>query len=270
MLKLYKCTADKRFMTTLSSPSEAIIISGTNDVKLQSAGTDVLVISGTDATVQNGCTLKTTGTGNIDLPAQFKIATAAVSANVTAANLNTLTAGSSSNADALHTHAAPSGVAQTQFSIKGAGSDLTNSSAETTLLPSSGSISGSLTIPANTFSAGKVARLKLWGTITDGYGQTLTLRVKLGSAVLTFNLVQANPNDIWEVDVDIVCRSTGSSGSFYAIGTCLAFNTNTRYPNSNSVTLDTTSAMTFDFTGQWSGASANNHIILQSGTMQLL
>jgi len=40
------------------------------------------------------------------LPSLFEINSVAVSANVTAANLNTLTAGSSSNADSLHTHSA--------------------------------------------------------------------------------------------------------------------------------------------------------------------
>lgn len=38
------------------------------------------------------------------LPSLFEINSVAVSANVTSANLNTLTAGSSSNADSLHTH----------------------------------------------------------------------------------------------------------------------------------------------------------------------
>jgi hypothetical protein len=42
---------------------------------------------------------------NIDINAQFKIGGVATSANVTSANLNTLTAGSTSNADSLHTHA---------------------------------------------------------------------------------------------------------------------------------------------------------------------
>lgn len=59
-------------------------------------------------TVQGSTTLGTTGTGNIDLPnnasARFKIEGSSVSANVTAANLNTLTAGPASDASALHYH----------------------------------------------------------------------------------------------------------------------------------------------------------------------
>jgi hypothetical protein len=85
-------------------------IDGTGGLTLKGNGVSALAINsaGTAITVQAGTTLGTTGTGNINLPnngsARFSIEGAAVSANVTAANLDTLTAGSSSNADALHTH----------------------------------------------------------------------------------------------------------------------------------------------------------------------
>ncbi len=52
------------------------------------------------ATLQKGAS----GVSVKGLPSLFEINAVAVSANVTAANLNTLTAGSSSDADALHTH----------------------------------------------------------------------------------------------------------------------------------------------------------------------
>jgi len=48
----------------------------------------------------------------VGLPSLFKIADSAVSADVTAANLGTLTAGSSSNADSLHTHDIPASEAK--------------------------------------------------------------------------------------------------------------------------------------------------------------
>ena len=78
------------------------------DIVLGAANTNSVKLSA-NAVVQAGATLSTAGTGNINLPnngsARFKIETVAVSANVTAANLGTLTAGPTSNADALHTHA---------------------------------------------------------------------------------------------------------------------------------------------------------------------
>lgn len=60
--------------------------------------------TGKFTTVVTGATLRTTGTGMIDLPSTFKIATVSTTANVSAANLNTLTAGPASDASALHTH----------------------------------------------------------------------------------------------------------------------------------------------------------------------
>lgn len=56
----------------------------------------------------NGATLALAagGASVAGVPSTFSINGTAVSANVTAANLNTLTAGVASNADALHTHAA--------------------------------------------------------------------------------------------------------------------------------------------------------------------
>lgn len=84
----------------------------TGSIWLQSNGTSRLcVTAGGYLTVQAGALLNTTGTGNIDLPnnvnARFKIETAAVSANVTAANLTELTGG---GVTALHTHAGGTGT----------------------------------------------------------------------------------------------------------------------------------------------------------------
>ena len=72
-------------------------------------GTSRLILLDTNFTIQAGTLLTTTGSGNINLPnngsARFQIETVAVSADVTAANLGTLTAGPASDASALHTHA---------------------------------------------------------------------------------------------------------------------------------------------------------------------
>lgn len=73
-----------------------------------------------DTTVATGKTLAATGTGNINLPnnpsARFQIQSVSVSADVTASNLATLTAGPLSNADALHTH---SGVTASNTIVSG-------------------------------------------------------------------------------------------------------------------------------------------------------
>ena len=66
-----------------------------------------------------------TGLSVKGLPAQFEIATVAVSANVTGANLDTLTAGAASDADALHTHDGLSSTSHTHAhsEITGVGTD---------------------------------------------------------------------------------------------------------------------------------------------------
>lgn len=91
--------------SSVSTSAGALTLSGFSALNLQGNGTTALQIaSGTSIVVQNGATLSTTGTGQINLPSAFLINSVAVSANVTAANLGTLTAGAGSVADALHTH----------------------------------------------------------------------------------------------------------------------------------------------------------------------
>src|SRR3990167_741236 len=82
------------------------IISATGGLSIAASSGSITISN--SMVMDAGTTLSTTSTGNIDLPnnasAKFKIETVAVSANVTAANLGTFTAGSTSNADSLHTH----------------------------------------------------------------------------------------------------------------------------------------------------------------------
>jgi hypothetical protein len=73
------------------------------ELALQVAGADKLLLAANSIAVQSGVTLSAASGGMIDLPSQFKINTTAVSATVTAANLDDLTDGS--DASALHVHA---------------------------------------------------------------------------------------------------------------------------------------------------------------------
>ena len=96
---------------TWKTAAGLLTVEGAAGIQLNGgAGTSFMTIGVTanQLQVQAGRTLSTTGTGNINLPnngsALFQIEGVGVSANVTAANLGTLTAGPASNADALHTH----------------------------------------------------------------------------------------------------------------------------------------------------------------------
>lgn len=95
---------------TWSTSAGALTVNGTGGINIQGGGFTTAIVNstGTQITVQAGGTLNTTSTGNINLPnngsARFQVEGVAVSANVTAANLGTLTASSTSDASALHTH----------------------------------------------------------------------------------------------------------------------------------------------------------------------
>jgi hypothetical protein len=71
---------------------------GSHGLTLTSTGIEIEIASSDQLSVSSS------GLAVVGVPTQFKIGTSAVSANVTAANLGTLTAGSTSNADTLHTH----------------------------------------------------------------------------------------------------------------------------------------------------------------------
>lgn len=102
---------------TIASGSGNVDFSATSGTT--STGTGQVNLKG-DTVIATGKTLSAAGSGNINLPnngsARFQIEGSAVASTVTATNLGTLTAGSSSNADSLHTHAA---VAATTTRIAG-------------------------------------------------------------------------------------------------------------------------------------------------------
>lgn len=85
-------TSPNKKLTALVASDGGIKIDGSNGLAAKLNGTTLQVGS--------------SGLSVLGLPSLFQINGSAVSANVTAANLNTLTAGSGSNADALHVHSA--------------------------------------------------------------------------------------------------------------------------------------------------------------------
>jgi hypothetical protein len=87
---------------TGSSPNKklSVLTDGAHGVIVGATGVE-LEIDATPGTLK----VDADGLGVTGLPSLFTINDSAVSANVTATNLGTLTAGSSSNADSLHTHA---------------------------------------------------------------------------------------------------------------------------------------------------------------------
>jgi len=148
-------------------------------------GPGAISVSG-NMTMQAGTVLGTTGSGNINLPnngsARFQIEGSSVSANVTAANLNTLTGGSSSVADSLHTHSNIAQLGITGFTTTGLGDgDFAYvSSANTVSKTDSASISTSKCIGAN---EGTVGAITCYGVIENAKFTTAGGSPSVGAAV---------------------------------------------------------------------------------------
>lgn len=138
-----------------------------------------------------------------------------------------------------------------------------NQSAETTLV---GAGLGSAALIAAYFSAaGKLLRVRAWGILSNTGTPTLNLKVKAGSTVLAATgdvTLEADQTDVqWSLEVDIVCRTTGATGTVFAQG--LARVGVVFYPMTNtavSSAIDLTAAITVGVTADWSAADSGNSI----------
>jgi hypothetical protein len=86
-----------------------------------------------------------------------------------------------------------------------------------------GTISGSFNCPPNFMTVARKLRLKLNGVITTSSTPgTLILQVKFASTVIaataTITPTISLSNMYWEAEVDIICRTTGATGTFFVQG----------------------------------------------------
>ncbi len=172
----------------------------------------------------------------------------------------------------------PGSLSQTLF--VGTASQTNNTStSEETLIPSG---EGTLTIPANTTHVGCTMRLVasgIYGSKTTGAG-TLTMRVKLGGVVLgTFveTLSNNETNQPWELLLMITFRSIGGSGTVQPQGRWLHkfaqggdVTGMGAFANTSTETVDTTGALTFDVTNQFSVSNGDNTITTTNLTLEML
>jgi hypothetical protein len=152
---------------------------------------------------------------------------------------------------------------------------IASTASETTLVPASGE--GSVTLPANLLTVGKAILILIKGHISDTGNPTLTLKVTLGgttlatSAAITLGNVSS---DYWEIEHEIVCRTTGATGSVVSSGEFSYENANDMngvgLVNTSAVTIDTTGTLALDVTAQWGTSSASNTITAQIFTVEEL
>lgn len=163
-------------------------------------------------------------------------------------------------------------VADSTIDRFGATADKTveNTVTETSLL---GVGQGTLTFPADFFTAGSVVRITMRGELSDTGTPDFTLRLKFGSTVIA----DVGPTALtgvssveWMLDALITCRAAGASGTFiggglfdYDDGTELALDSDT------DVTVDTTGELTLDVTWEWGTANASNTVTCRASTISL-
>ena len=133
---------------------------------------------------------------------------------------------------------------------------------------------GTLSVPANGFSVGDSFRADFGGVMSCKNGETLTIKIKSGSTVLSLSPTLQMPssgvsNQVWMLTINFTIRAIGAAGVAsivslaqlhvlkLASGTQEGFGWNTI----NSTTFNTTIGNTLDITAQWgSNTPAQNSI----------
>jgi hypothetical protein len=155
--------------------------------------------------------------------------------------------------------------------VQTADATVANTVTETTII---GSGSGSLTLAAGFWTAGKTVRVRMWGFITDTFTPNFQIRLKLDAVTVldtgVFPLAGGLSNSRFFFEADVTCRSTGGSGTVYAQGAVYIATTRRDIVSTATVTVDTTQSDALDITAQWGTASSSNTVITTNFTLEVL
>ncbi len=146
-----------------------------------------------------------------------------------------------------------------------------NTGTETTLI---GAGVGSITLPANFFTIGRVLKVKAWGVHGATGGPTIDLKIKVGgSTVLDTTAVTSNndTNKAWQLEGWITCRTIGGTGTIIGQGryeeiSHAAFG----MANTATTTIDTTAALAIAITVQFGTADPANTISATNLTLEAI
>jgi len=152
-------------------------------------------------------------------------------------------------------------------------SDVTiaSTAAETTAL---GTVTGTKTLAAAFFVAGKTVRCTARGYVSNTGTPTLEAKAKLGSTALVttgaITTASGLSNTGWELIVEMTCRTTGASGTVMAQGV-LRIGT-TIYPMvaTAATTIDTTGSLAADVTITWGTSSGSNTLTCSNFSLEVL
>jgi hypothetical protein len=130
---------------------------------------------------------------------------------------------------------------------------------------------GTLSVPVSGFSVGDSFLVNMGGLISAKNNDTLTIKLKSGSIILSNSGAQVmttSVNDVFNLQVTFTIRSIGGAGVAEIVTLGVFHSTKQSNGNQigfafntvNNTTFDTTSSNTLDITAQWSSTSADNSI----------
>jgi hypothetical protein len=149
---------------------------------------------------------------------------------------------------------------------------ITNTTTETSLLD--GGVGG-LTVPSNGFNVGDSYMANLIGPISCVNNETLRIRIKTGSVVLSDTVVMtlsAATNKVWNLNVCFTIRSLGGTGvASISSGGIFTYTKNTglsfegaNFSSINNTDFDTTISNTLSITAEWGSANVGNSIYTET------
>lgn len=141
-----------------------------------------------------------------------------------------------------------------------------NTDDETTLISSG---TGSLTIPASAWFAGKSFRIVVQGAFSTNADDParLQLTIKLGSVIIAqstnFNAGAGKTDTPFELRAECICRSTGAAGTIYTTG-IISYGEEVFFTSANDqtgiATVDLTTSQTLNITAKLSDNAAGNTV----------
>lgn len=145
-----------------------------------------------------------------------------------------------------------------------------NSASELTLV---GAGTGSITLPAGFFVVGKAIKIRMSGFHSSTGAPTITIKVKIGgTTIATASGTSGNgSNDGFEVWMDLICRSTGVTGTVFGQGQYAELHSGGLVQGltpTAPTTVDTTGTLAIDITAQWGTAAPGDTISATNFTLE--
>jgi hypothetical protein len=127
------------------------------------------------------------------------------------------------------------------------------------------------TLPANYCVPGRVIRVIGQGIFSSTGSPTLTFKIKFGTTAIGTSpatSATSSGSTAFRVEFQIICDTTGASGTVEGQGIVFVFNnasssTDSQIATAGTTTVDTTASQTAQMSVTWSAANAANTITLR-------